>query len=358
MTSRLVRLLIITAAAGLLAFILVRTYIKEITRYYPWPDVWVDDGHCQMRRGSTGSVFNESTDVLSAITIKVVAEVFFRGSPVPGYATARLPPPLNSALRCIHPATILFVDSSAVDRFAFYFLDALPAPIVLVSGDTDLPMPGSLIAGTYERLLASEKIIHWYAMNCDIHDPPAKFSCFHGGISQWGPAQSAMVEALNRKYHLLPKTTDYDVYVSFDVSSHDSRKAAHDYMCNGPMKAYSHCFYGATPAGLLGHYETIARSKFVLSPRGVGEHTYRTYEALLLGAYPILHTSTLDPLYSDLPVLIVDRWEDITKDLLDATFLAFSQKTYDMSAITVRRWFEELMQYREEQVRFVYSNDQ
>ena len=45
----------------------------------------------------------------------------------------------------------------------------------------------------------------------------------------------------------------------------------------------------------------MAKAKFALSPGGTGPDTYRTWEALLVGTIPIVKTSQLDNLYSDLP---------------------------------------------------------
>ena len=55
--------------------------------------------------------------------------------------------------------------------------------------------------------------------------------------------------------------------------------------------------------------------KFILSPPGAGFDCHRTWEALYLGAIPIVKTSSLDPLYKDLPVVIelVDTEENLSK---------------------------------------------
>ncbi len=50
----------------------------------------------------------------------------------------------------------------------------------------------------------------------------------------------------------------------------------------------------------------MAESKFVLSPPGFGEDCYRTWEAVLLGAVPIVRRSPLQQLYDGAPVVVVD----------------------------------------------------
>mmetsp|Transcript_4655 Transcript_4655/g.5988 ORF Transcript_4655/g.5988 Transcript_4655/m.5988 type:complete len:618 (-) Transcript_4655:63-1916(-) len=51
---------------------------------------------------------------------------------------------------------------------------------------------------------------------------------------------------------------------------------------------------------------------FEICPQGNGIDTHRTWEALLLKTIPIVRTSSLDPLYKGLPVVIVNNWKEIT----------------------------------------------
>jgi hypothetical protein len=55
-------------------------------------------------------------------------------------------------------------------------------------------------------------------------------------------------------------------------------------------------------------YERMMKSKFVLCPMGVGMDTWRFYE--------VLH-SALDDLYEKFGALIVNKWSDVTKELLE-----------------------------------------
>ncbi len=55
---------------------------------------------------------------------------------------------------------------------------------------------------------------------------------------------------------------------------------------------------------------------FSISPHGNGLDCHRTWEDLALGCIVIVKTSPLDPLYEGLPVVIVDDWNEITKENL------------------------------------------
>ena len=82
------------------------------------------------------------------------------------------------------------------------------------------------------------------------------------------------------------------------------------------------------------YYNLLNRSKFVICPVGTGVDTHRVYESILFGAIPIVKTSFLDPLYSKLPVLIVNEWTDVTTELLVSYNTLCSYDTFT----NPRRW--------------------
>lgn len=72
-------------------------------------------------------------------------------------------------------------------------------------------------------------------------------------------------------------------------------------------------------------YNKTLESKYALCPRGCGVDTHRFYECIYLGCVPIVvrtHT-VFDRLYdpdTGFPCLAVERWEDVTEDLLDRSY--------------------------------------
>ena len=77
---------------------------------------------------------------------------------------------------------------------------------------------------------------------------------------------------------------------------------------------------------------------FVLSPMGGGYDCHRTWEALCLGCIPIVKSSGLDPLFYDLPVLIVKNWSDVTRELLDRTVKLFHGKIFHLDKLRLDHW--------------------
>jgi hypothetical protein len=74
------------------------------------------------------------------------------------------------------------------------------------------------------------------------------------------------------------------------------------------------------PAALV--YDKTLESRYALCPRGCGVDTHRFYECIYLGCVPIvLRTHTVfDRLYAVFPCFLVERWADVTEELLDQSY--------------------------------------
>ena len=77
------------------------------------------------------------------------------------------------------------------------------------------------------------------------------------------------------------------------------------------------------PAALV--YDKTLESRYALCPRGCGVDTHRFYECIYLGCIPIVvrtHT-VFDRLYAPdtgFPCLVVERWADVTEELLAVSY--------------------------------------
>jgi hypothetical protein len=67
-----------------------------------------------------------------------------------------------------------------------------------------------------------------------------------------------------------------------------------------------------TPIKPYEYLGLVRNSKFVLSPPGNGPDCHRTWEAIYLGAIPIVHASAWPFRDFDLPVIVLEDWEDLS----------------------------------------------
>lgn len=124
----------------------------------------------------------------------------------------------------------------------------------------------------------------------------------------------------DQRFWTNPRVNDHlDVFSSFNVSTNvaERNKAKHALMQSGYMFI--------EPNLTVSQYQDFVRnSRFVISPPGNGNDCHRTWEAIYLGAIPVvLRQSLSDQLIDMFPVFAVSEWSE---------FLDMSQKEKDSLA--------------------------
>ncbi|KAI8616120.1 hypothetical protein BC830DRAFT_1119359, partial [Chytriomyces sp. MP71] len=220
------------------------------------------------------------------------------------------------------------------------------------------------------RLTENPYLIYWWMPHCDgVEHGAQKMGCMHLGIDQHGTARADMQKAYEAGLGLvdgafariLPWEQRQERYLlaSFQVSTNKkARQPVMDLFCgnetmipNGKraqvqkLREVSNCFYMKGIDKFDFYKDVLAPSLFVLSPPGEGPDCYRTYETLLLGGYPIVKTSTLDSLFSNLPVLIVQDFDDLTVELLEKTYRKFQKRKWDYRPLYVEYWSKRVRMY-------------
>jgi hypothetical protein len=199
-------------------------------------------------------------------------------------------------------------------------------------GESDDPLPDR-----WAPYLDDEKILAWFAMNPYIIHP--KLHPMPLGLSRayYPHGNTAVFDDCikNHKKNLKRKL----LYINFSTWTNPAYRT--------PIRSYFEKQGFATCVGIKdtkSYLMDIAEHKFVLSPRGHGLDCHRTWEALLMESYPIVATSPLDPLYHDLPVVIIKDWKEVTPEFLDAKYkeLSSPERTYNFAKLYMPYWIEEM----------------
>jgi len=237
----------------------------------------------------------------------------------------------------------IYVCNTAINNFAKN-LHKLKCNIVLVSGDSDDTI--SLTPET-EKILNCDKIKHWFAQNCVIyHSKISRMPIgldYHtiacGAMPHWGAKKTEAEQEAEIKTLLIDVKPFYERKIACYANFHFAKTRG------DRMNAIN-----ALPSNLV-HYEPTNVSRletfhhqmdyaFVISPFGCGLDCHRTWEALILGCIPIIAHSGLDPLFDDLPVLLIDKWSDVSEDLLDRTILEFQNRNFNFDKLKLNYWVE------------------
>jgi hypothetical protein len=225
---------------------------------------------------------------------------------------------------------VVFVKTKYLKKFVKYMHPHIKKPYILITHNGDEEIPGE-----FEKLLDDNKIIMWFGMNALKHHP--KIYPLPIGFGNAGNQSSSeeIIAELQKK----PLAKERLLYLNFSVHTHPERQYAKAYFQAQPFCTVD------TPKDFKDYIADVMRSKFIVSPRGNGVDCCRVWESLLVGTIPILKSSPLDPLYQDLPVLIVNDWTEVTEEFLEQKYLEITQKAYNLDKLYADYWLKIIDSY-------------
>jgi len=242
-------------------------------------------------------------------------------------------------------------DGEAVDldAFAERVLPTIRRPFVLLTTDGDTTVPTELRSKTVTNVLASPWLRAWYTQNCDVLGHPI-IRPFPIGLSLHNrrpfgsPRKSADELRALAKAARPPAERPLQIYSDIGVSlASDDRRAAAVL-----LKGVAHVRSQTRRISQSETWRRYAASRFVLSLKGNGIDAHRTWEALYLGAIVITLRSSLDPLYDGLPVVLLDRIEDLADPHNLARWseemLPLAHRDAVWERLDARRWIDRLRQ--------------
>ena len=248
---------------------------------------------------------------------------------------------------------IIYVCSSAIAKFILYYLNKIPFKFILVSGDCDEDIPNEIFASHKEYLnfINNDKLVHWYCQNfITLHK---KITIIPIGLDYhtmqktkifWGP----LTNSNNQEYllqNIIKKSKPfYERKIKCYSNFHFTMNTKHGY---DRKNAYTQIptnlvYYEKNKVNRISTWMTQKNYAFVISPHGGGYDCHRTWEALVLGCIPIVKKSKIDNLYKDLPVLILDDWDQLNQELMETTIKEFKNMNFNMEKITLKYWVDKI----------------
>jgi hypothetical protein len=93
---------------------------------------------------------------------------------------------------------------------------------------------------------------------------------------------------------------------------------------------------------LFNYLKKLSKYNFILAPWGNGYDTHRFWEAIYAGSIPITRDHLAYRSAKNLPVLFIDRYEEITKNTLQLYLDQYHAKQFNFKKMTVDFWMEKI----------------
>jgi hypothetical protein len=226
----------------------------------------------------------------------------------------------------IKPNSTIFVKWDYLGNFFRRIHPHLP-PYILITHNSDGASPGHFIA-----FLRDENLIAWFSQNVDDFSNP-KIHPIPIGIANrmWGHGNGDLITRTQKREH----RKSHLLYLNICEKTYPKeRKLVKNLLEHAPF------VYSPPVKSFEDYLHDLASSKFVASPRGNGLDTHRLWESLYLGAYPIVKSTSLDSLYDDLPVVIVDNWNLVTEEFLEKKYEEFGNKSFNLDKLYISYWIK------------------
>lgn len=243
----------------------------------------------------------------------------------------------------------IYVCSSAIPHF-IHMMNNINCSFILVSGDCDESVPSNIFSShnDFINFIESPKILHWYSQNYVITHPkisqiPIGLD-YHTISSNFIHSWSIYMSSLNQE-KLLDKIKNNSepfwnrkikCYANFQFSMNSNDR--YDAF-NSIIKDL--VYYEKKKKNRKATWKEQITYSFVISPHGNGLDCHRTWEALCLGCIPIVKKSMLDPLFNELPVLIVNNWNEISYDMLYNTIYTFKNMKFNYDKLLLKYWTDK-----------------
>jgi hypothetical protein len=255
---------------------------------------------------------------------------------------------------------VIYMKSDYIVYFIDNILPNISTKFILVTANSDSTIPTDLLShDKFINAINNEKIIHWYSQNC-IETLHSKLTLIPLGVNFHCCAYEKSLNRINWKVETPLSPVDQEAII---INVLNNSKPFYE----RKIKCYSTYHFTIHPTRFgnqrkiaieqipidLIDYEQKQVSRtdtwinqsqyaFVPSPMGNGMDCHRTWEALILGCIVIVIKSPLDAMFEGLPVLIIDKWTDITKDLLEETIIKFKNTTFNYNKLTLKYWLDKI----------------
>jgi len=268
----------------------------------------------------------------------------------------------------LYSGCILHVCPPALPSFVKKVLPTITVPFKLLTNNSDYTLPKDF-PDESEIILQHPLLIHWFAQNCildhpkltrvpigldyhSLHIPPPKLKF---GIRKpemhpfgWGEKKPALkqeqelISIRNSAQPVLDRQIKGYANFHFAMSMGYGKSDRPDALNTIPKDLV---FYEPAKVTRDICWKNMVQYAFVISPHGNGLDCHRTWEALALGCIPIVKSSGIDGLFDELPVWIVQSWNEVTAENMKQKVEEFKNKTFGYEKMTLKYWVNIINTY-------------
>ncbi len=231
---------------------------------------------------------------------------------------------------------VVFVKTDFINIFFKRIFPNINKKFILITHNSDYPTRKEHV-----KYLNNRKLIAWFAQNPGfIHEKQIALPIGFGNPIWFGPNGNAF---LKNKLNLIAwEKREYLIYINFNANTNENARKNLIKL----FKQFNNVFIPDNRVSYSVYMNHIGNSKYVLCPSGNGLDTHRVYETILMNSIPIVINSTLNLLYKDSTILIVDKFEMITENMLSNPNLFIKNMNFTKHLLMMDYWTDRINSFK------------
>lgn len=164
-----------------------------------------------------------------------------------------------------------------------------------------------------EKVFFNTSIKHWYGQNINCSD--INLTCIPIGLERirWSSVfnKREVFREIVKQNNIIPNKL---VYANFSLNTNNKKRE----LCYNKIKKIKNITLDVNNNVNINnelyyrnYYDKLLQHIFVICPEGNGIDTHRFWETLYLGRIPIVLSNYVNNSFKDLPIIILDNWDEL-----------------------------------------------
>jgi len=222
---------------------------------------------------------------------------------------------------------VAFVKTDLVRVFFMYVMPRIKYNVKIITHNSALGIDES-----YTDLIDHPRVICWYAQNANIQHVKLRSVPLGLANKRWEHGDVKTFETVRetstKREHL--------VYMNFNTQTNPGERL--EVLEKFRAKSF---VYSASDRSFKDYLQDLRDSKFSLSPQGRGVDCHRVWESILMGTVPIVKRCQNISFYKDMPILMVDDWDEVSEDFLNKEYSSIIDKR-STSKLYLDYWIKKI----------------
>lgn len=153
----------------------------------------------------------------------------------------------------------------------------------------------------------------------------------------WFPEEKLKMAEIIKK----PKKFKNMLYMNHNIQTNPAkRQLPYDILKDKSWVTVEH---GSNGKGFDSYIDNLYNHPFVVCPEGNGIDTHRVWECLYVSTIPVMIRNINNQFYTDLPILFIDDWEELTEKFLSDEYMKITDSGWMFEKLQFEYWRDKII---------------